>query len=488
MENFINSLSGLIWSPALIYLCLGTGVYFSLRTKFLQLRHIKAMVKYLFTGGDSSQGVSSFQAFAMSVAGRVGTGNIAGVATAIAMGGPGALFWMWAIAFLGAGSSFIECALGQVYKEEINGEYRGGPAYYIEKAMGQKWYAIIFAVATIIGLGFFAPGVQSNSIAAGINNAFGVSPAITGGLVVVLLALIVFGGTKRLGKTAEIVVPFMAIAYILVAAVVLVLNIGAVPQMFALIFKSAFGAQPAFAGILGLAVQWGVKRGIYSNEAGQGTGPQSAAAAEVSHPAIQGLVQAFAVYFDTLFVCTATGFMILLTNQYNVLNPAGGFIVSNIPDVAIGPGYTQAAVGTVMGSAGGAFVSIALFFFAFTTLMAYYYIAETNLTYLFKNSKNSKIMINVLRFGILASTFYGSVKTAEVAWALGDIAVGTMAWLNVIAIIILGNIGLKVLKDYEEQVKMGRDANTFTFDPKKLGIKNADLWYEINDRRAKRSK
>jgi len=488
MENFINSLSSLIWSPALIYLCLGTGIYFSLRTRFLQVRHIKSMVKYLFTGGDSSQGVSSFQAFAMSVAGRVGTGNIAGVATAIAMGGPGALFWMWSIAFLGAGSSFIECALGQVYKEEINGEYRGGPAYYIEKAMGKKWYAIIFAIATTIGLGLFAPGVQSNSIAAGIDNAFGVSPAITGGVVVVLLALIVFGGTKRLGKTAEIIVPFMAIAYILVAAVVLILNISAIPQMFGLIIKSAFGAQPAFAGILGLAVQWGVKRGIYSNEAGQGTGPQSAAAAEVSHPAIQGLVQAFAVYFDTLFVCTATGFMILLTNQYNVINPAGGFIVSNIPDVAIGPGYTQAAVGTVMGGAGGAFVSIALFFFAFTTLMAYYYIAETNLTYLFKNSKNSKLMINLLRFGILASTFYGSVKTAETAWALGDIAVGTMAWLNVIAIIILGNIGLKVLKDYEDQVKMGRNAETFTFDPKKLGIKNADLWYVINDRRAKRAK
>ncbi len=488
MENFINEVSSLIWSNALIYLCLGTGVYFSVRTRFLQIRHIKHMVKYLFSGGDSSQGVSSFQAFAMSVAGRVGTGNIAGVATAIAMGGPGALFWMWAIAFLGSGSSFIECALGQVYKEEIEGEYRGGPAYYIEKAMGKKWYAIIFAVATIIGLGLFAGGVQSNSIAAGINNAFGVAPAITGGVVVVLLALIVFGGTKRLGKTAEIVVPFMAMAYILVAVIVLVVNAAEIPRMFGLIMKSAFGAEQAFAGILGLAVQWGVKRGIYSNEAGQGTGPQSSAAAEVSHPAVQGLVQAFAVYFDTLFVCSATGFMILVTGQYNILNPAGGFIVSHIPTIEIGPGYTQAAVSTVMGNFGAAFVSVALFFFAFTTLMAYYYIAETNLTYLFRNSKNSKIMINLLRVGILASTYYGSIKTANVAWALGDIAVGSMAWLNIIAIIILGNIGIKVLKDYEDQLKMGRDMETFTFEPKKLGIKNADLWYTINERRAKRAK
>ena len=276
-----------------------------------------------------SEGVSSFQAFAMSVAGRVGTGNIAGVATAIAMGGPGAVFWMWAIAFLGAGSSFIECALGQVYKEEINGEYRGGPAYYIEKAMGKKWYAVLFATATVIGMGIFAPGVQSNSIAAGVTNAFGLSPIITGAITTVLLAFIVFGGTKNLGKVAEIVVPFMAIAYIIVALIVLAVNITAVPSMFALIIKSAFGADQAFGGIVGYAIQWGVKRGIYSNEAGQGTGPQSAAAAEVSHPAIQGLVQAFAVYFDTLFVCSATAFMILSTGKYNVVNPAGGFIVEN---------------------------------------------------------------------------------------------------------------------------------------------------------------
>ncbi|MGH4123969.1 MAG: alanine/glycine:cation symporter family protein [Clostridium sp.] len=488
MENLINALSSLIWSKALIYLCLGTGIYFSIRTRFLQVRHIKDMVRYLFGGGDSSEGVSSFQAFAMSVAGRVGTGNIAGVATAITMGGPGAIFWMWAIAFLGAGSSFIECALGQVYKEEINGEYRGGPAYYIEKAMGKKWYAVIFATATVIGLGLFGPGVQSNSIAAGVQNAFGISPYITGAITAVLLGFIVFGGTKKLGKVAEIVVPFMAIAYILVALIVLAINITTIPSMFALIIKSAFGANQAFGGIVGYAVLWGVKRGIYSNEAGQGTGPQSAAAAEVSHPAIQGLVQAFSVYFDTLFVCSATAFMILSTGKFNVVNPAGGFLVENVPGMAIGPASTQLAVGTVLGKFGAPFVSIALFFFAFTTLMAYYYIAETNLTYLTKDSKYSKVFTNLLRFGILATTFYGSIKTAEVAWALGDIAVGTMAWLNVIAILILGNIGLKVLKDYEDQKKMGRNAETFIFDPKKLGIKNADAWYVFNERRIKRTK
>ncbi|EJO5347245.1 alanine:cation symporter family protein [Clostridium botulinum] len=486
MGNLVNTLNNLIWSKALIYLCLGTGVYFSLRTRFLQVRLIKPMIKYLFGGTDSSEGVSSFQAFAMSVAGRVGTGNIAGVATAIAMGGPGAIFWMWAIAFLGAGSSFIECALGQVYKEEINGEYRGGPAYYIEKGMGQKWYAILFAIATAIGMGLFMPGVQSNSIAASVQNAFGVTPAITGAVIVLLLAMVIFGGTKRLGKVAEIVVPFMAGGYILVALIILAVNITKIPSMFVLIFKSAFGVEQAFAGILGYSILWGVKRGIYSNEAGQGTGPQASAAAEVTHPAVQGLVQAFAVYVDTLFVCSSTAFMILATGNYNVINPKGGFIVENLHGVTIGPAYTQFAVSSVFGKFGASFISIALFFFAFSTLLAFYYIAETNVTYLFKEGNNVKIVINILRIVLLASTYYGSVKTAELAWGLGDIGVGVMAWLNVIAILILGPIGLKVLKDYENQKKMGKNINTFVFEPKKLGIKNADDWYKFNKRKTKK--
>jgi AGCS family alanine or glycine:cation symporter len=420
----------------------------------------------------------------MSVAGRVGVGNIAGVATAIAMGGPGAIFWMWAIAFLGAGTSFVECALGQVYKEEVNGEYRGGPAYYIEKGLGMKWYAILFAVATVVAMGLLMPGVQSNNIAVGAKNAFGLNPAITGAFVVALLALIIFGGVKRIGKAAEIIVPFMAGGYIIVALIIMAFNITKIPYVFALIFKSAFGAEQAFSGIVGYAISWGVKRGIYSNEAGQGTGPQSAAAAEVSHPAIQGLVQAFAVYFDTLLVNSATAFMILFTGMYNTLNPKGGFIVENLPGVEYGPAFTQKAVETIFPSFGGPFVSIALFFFAFTTIMAYYYIAETNLTYLFKDSRSNKIVINVLRIAIIASTFFGSIKTAQFAWALGDIGVGLMAWLNIIAVLILGNIGIRVLKDYEEQKAMGKDMHTFVFEPKKLGIKNADQWYEFNARRA----
>ncbi len=482
MAQFVDMMNGLIWSKALIYLCLGAGIYFSVMTRFLQVRHLKDMVRYLFAGGSDESGVSSFQAFALSISGRVGTGNIAGVATAIAMGGPGALFWMWAIAFLGAGSSFVECTLGQIYKEKQDGEYRGGPAYYIDKGLGIKWYGVLFAIATVLGVGVFLPGVQSNSIGASVQNAFGIDPLYTGLALVALLAIIIFGGVKRIGRTAEIIVPFMAGGYILVALIIIILNIGELPRVIGLVFKSAFAAEPAFAGILGMAISWGVKRGIYSNEAGQGTGPQSAAAAEVTHPSVQGLVQAFAVYVDTLFVCSATGFMILITGMYDVYNPAGGFIVNNLKNIEVGPAYTQMAVESVFKGFGGAFVAIALFFFAFSTLMAYYYIAETNVAYLAKGG-NRKTLIMVLRVAILAATFYGAIKTAAIAWGLGDIGVGMMAWLNVIAILILQKPALVALKDYEEQRKQGKDADSFVFDPVKLGIKNADFWIEYNKKR-----
>lgn len=488
MESVINLLNGIIWSKALIYLCLGAGIYFSVRTRFLQIRHFKDMIKFLTSGGSSEQGVSSLQAFSISVAGRVGTGNIAGVATAIAMGGPGAVFWMMTIAFLGSGTSFIECALAQVYKEEIRGEYRGGPAYYIEKGMGNKLFASIFAVATLVGLGILMPGTQSNTIGAAINNSFGIAPGISVAVILVAVGAVIFGGTKRIGKVAEVVVPFMAMGYIIVALIVLVSNAAQIPSMLALIFKSAFGLEPIFGGILGLAVQWGVKRGVYSNEAGQGTGPQSAAAAEVSHPAVQGLVQAFAVYVDTLFICLATALMIMSTGMYNVYNPEGGFLVENLPGVDIGPGYAQAAASTVFGAYGSHFITIALFFFVFTTFLAYYYIAETNLEYLTRGKENDVFLKNGLRVVFLASSYYGALKTATIAWGLADIGVGIMAWMNIIAILIMGNIGLKVLKDYEDQKKMGRDQDSFIFEPDKLGIKNADLWNTINERRFKESK
>lgn len=465
MEQLIYSINDLIWSNALIILCLGAGIYFSVVTRFLQVRYFKEMIKLLFSGKSSAQGVSSFQAFALALSGRIGTGNIAGVATAIAMGGPGSLFWMWVIAFLGASSAYVEATLGQIFKEVKDGQYRGGPAYYIEKGLGIKWYAMIFALVTILSTSFFLPGVQSNSIALSVKNAFDFPVEYTGGIVCLFLGLIIFGGIKRIGKVAEIVIPFMAFGYIIITLIIIGLNFSEIPAVFSLIVKSAFNLESTYSGVFGMAIAWGIKRGIYSNEAGQGTAPHAAAAAEASHPAKQGLVQAFSVYIDTLFVCSATGFMILFTQKFNVVNPNGGFIVENLPGVSIGPEYTQFAISEYFPNFGPAFVAIALIFFSFTTIMAYYYIAETNLSYLQKDGKQ-KWPTYALRGLILAATYFGTVRTAELAWTLGDIGVGLMAWLNVIAILLLRKPALEALKDFKAQKDAGKDP-TYDFEAMK---------------------
>ncbi len=472
MNELVSTLNGLVWSPALIYLCLGVGLYFSLRGRFLQVRHFKEMIKLMLGGRSDEHGITSFQALTMTLAGRVGTGNIAGVATAITFGGPGAVFWMWMVAFLGASSAFVESTLGQVYKEELDGQYRGGPAFYIEKGLGIKWFAWVFAIVTIFATGLLLPGVQANSIASSVETAFGVAPTVTAALLAILIGLIIFGGVKRIAHFTQVVVPFMALGYILVALVVILLHIDQLPGVIALIFKSAFGLEAGFGAILGLAIQWGVKRGVYSNEAGQGTGPHASSAAAVSHPAKQGLVQGFSVYIDTLFVCSATAFMLLITGQYNVQAPDGSALYTGIAGVAAGPGYVQTAMENIMPGFGNAFVAIALFFFAFTTILAYYYIAETNIAYINRKAHRPWMTL-LLKFGIIAATVYGTVKTADLAWNLGDLGVGLMAWLNIIAIILMHKIAYTCLKDYEAQKKEGKDP---VFHPEKLGIKNADYW------------
>lgn len=377
MNELVGAINGVIWSPALIFLCLGVGLYFSLRSRFLQLRHIKHMITLMFQGRPTDAGVSSFQALTMTLAGRVGTGNIAGVATAITFGGPGALFWMWIVAFLGASSAFVESTLGQVYKEKINGEYRGGPAFYIEKGLGVKWYAWLFAIVTIFSCGLLLPGVQANSIGASLDIAFGLSPNVTAALLAVLLSFIIFGGVKRIASFSSMVVPFMALGYIIVACVIIAININQLPSVILLIWKSAFGLEAGFGAILGQAIMWGVKRGVYSNEAAQGTGPHASSAAAVSHPVKQGLVQAFSVYIDTLFVCSATGFMLLITGLYNVQGVDGAALYTGIAGVAAGPGYVQTAMESMMPGFGNYFVAIALFFFAFCSA-ANFFASESN--------------------------------------------------------------------------------------------------------------
>ncbi len=492
MEALFVWINSIIWSKALIVLCLGAGLWFSFRTRFMQVRGFVEMTRLTFSGQKSEAGVSSFQALALSMSGRIGIGNIAGVATAIAFGGPGAVFWMWVMGFLGASTSYVECTLAQIYKDkDSEGRYRGGPAYYIEKGLGLKWYAWAFALATIVATGFLMPGVQANAIAdSAMNfcNGTSVCPSLDGqwlgmeaafafklaiGIAVgALLAVIIFGGVKRIAAIAEVVVPFMAIAYILMAVVVMALNADYLPTMFKLIFDSAFGLHAGFGAMLGLAIEWGVKRGIYANEAGQGTGPHAAAAAEVSHPAKQGYVQAWAIYFDTMLVCTATAFLVLSTGMYNVSLPDGTLLHHALPGVAAGSGFAQAGIESVLPGWGAGFVALALFFFAFTTIMAYYYMAETNLTYL-NRDRVRPMATMALRLGLVAMTIFGTVRTAEMAWTLGDIGVGLMAWLNIVAILLLQKPAMLALRDYERQKKLGLDP---VFDPDALGIRNADFW------------
>ena len=495
-ENLVNAINNVVWGswglsvfPVLVILCLLAGLFYTILTRVVQVRMFSEMVRLLKSNKSSEQGISSFQALSVSLSGRVGTGNIAGVATAIGIGGPGAIFWMWLVAILGAATAYIEATLAQIYKETDSetGEYRGGPAFYIERAMGQKWYAWIFAIATIIACGVLLPTVQSNAIGGAIVQTLGQGSEITtsmgvfsstkiivGLVIIILLGFIIFGGVKRIAGFAQVVVPFMALAYILTALIIIALNINQLPGIIAMIFSDAFSPMAG----LGAAIGIGVKRGVYSNEAGQGTAPHAAAAAEVQHPAQQGLVQSFSIYIDTLFVCSATAFMILITGMYNVENPAGGFLIQNIAaDISHnGPAFTQMAIESVMPSVGNPFIAISLFFFSFTTLLAYYYIAESNVAYIRRSVKLPAAMF-LLKLVLIVTVFFGAIIEAKIVWALGDIGLGIMAWVNIIGILIIYFMAapaMKALKDYEAQKAAG--VEKYTFEPKKLGIKNAHFW------------
>ena len=474
METLVSWLNGYIWSPVLVFIFLGIGLVYSIATRFLQLRYVKEMAVLVFDSKSSSSGISSFQALALSLGSRVGVGTIAGVATAIAYGGPGAVFWMWVTSFLGASTSFVETTLAQVYKSKQDGEFRGGPPYYIEKGLGIKWFAVLFAIVTMIVSAVLLPGVQVNAVSAAMDNAFGVEPVVTGFIFVVALGLVIFGGIKRIATASEFLVPIKTIAYLVVCFIVLLANINELPSVIALIFKSAFGMDATFGGIIGSAIVWGVKRGVYANAAGVGSETFGPASAEVSHPAKQGLVQAFSVYIDTLILCSATAFMILVTGMYNVGSEGKSLIVNNIGNIEPGAINAQQAVESVLPGFGSPFIAISLTLFAFTTLLSYYYTAETNLAFLNRNRKVKMVWPSyILRIGMVIAVFYSSVKTSALAWALGDTGLGSMAWLNVIALLLLTKPALKILKDYENQKREGKDP---VFDPVKIGFKNADYW------------
>ena len=375
ISTVVNFLNNIFWSYLLIILLIGAGVYFTLKNKFVQFRMMKEMVVLLKEGtGEAKHGISSFQAFCISTASRVGTGNLAGVALAVAAGGPGAVFWMWLIALLGSASAFVESTIAQVYKEKNGTTFKGGPAYYIEKALHCKWLGLVFAVLISITYGLVFNSVQANTISFAFENAFGIGRTSVAIALFVLTGLVIFGGIHRIASISEKIVPFMAVIYVLIVLGVLAININKLPGIIVLIVKSAFGPEQFMGGALGAAVMQGIKRGLFSNEAGMGSAPNAAATAHVTHPVKQGLVQTLAVFTDTLIVCSATAFLILVSGTYQTSS-------------ADGIALTQEALTSQIGSFGGPFVAICIFLFAFSSLVGNYYYGEANIQFMCPENK-----------------------------------------------------------------------------------------------------
>nr|WP_307775086.1 alanine/glycine:cation symporter family protein [uncultured Cetobacterium sp.] len=441
-ETVVNTANHYLWTYILITMLLGLGVYFTIKNDFVQFKYFKEMFKTLIDKGNNNKNaVSPFQAFCISAASRVGTGSLAGVAIAISLGGPGSLFWMWVITLIGASSSFVESTLAQVYKTHDKGGYRGGPAYYMEKALGQRKMGLIFSILIIVSFGFIFNAVQANTIAYSFAHSFadmGIGRTHVGIGLTLFTTIIIFGGVQRVAKVSEVIVPVMGVAYILVAFFVIIKNFALLPDMFKLIFEGAFGIREFTAGGIGAVVMQGIKRGLFSNEAGMGSAPNAAAAASTSHPVKQGFIQTLGVYTTTLLICSATGFIIILSNAYTI-EGLGGIEL------------TQEALRTQVGGWGPHFITLCILLFAYSSIIGNYYYGETNIDFM---SKNKGAMFGY-RLVVLVMVMFGSVADAQIVWNLADLFMGTMAVINLIAIFRLSPIVVACLKDYTRQKNQG---------------------------------
>ena len=471
-----GEIDGFMYTYILLALLVATGIWYTIRTKAVQIRYIKDMFTQLtekkHVGGKHS--ISSFQALMVSTASRVGTGNIAGVATAIATGGPGAVFWMWLMAIVGAASAFVESTLAQIFKVRgEDGEFRGGPAYYIEQGLGKRWLGVVFAVLLILCFAFGFNGLQAFNACSSLeyyipDYATNGVAAAAGLALVVLTAGVIFGGSKRISVITSIIVPVMAIAYIAIALWTTISNITWLPAVFGLMFESAFDFQSIFGGFAGSVVMLGIKRGLYSNEAGMGSAPNAAATASVSHPVKQGLVQSLSVYIDTLLICTCSAMMVLV---FYVQDPSAAAGLNGMPLV-------QMAVNNAVGPIGIHFITFAIFMFAYSSLIGNYFYAESNFRFIKNDSKTALV---IFRLACLAVIFYGAVNSFDLAWNLADIFMGLMAIMNLIAILLLGKWALAALKDYSEQRADGKDP-VFLADSIP-GLPKTECWHleEVKD-------
>ncbi|QGQ19898.1 amino acid carrier protein [Cellulomonas sp. JZ18] len=451
MQAVIDWLTDALYSYWLVYLLVGVGLWFTVRTGFVQVRLFPAMLRQVLSSrSDAQGGISSFQAFAVGLASRVGTGNIAGVAVALTLGGPGAIFWMWVVALVGMATAFVEATLAQVFKVRADdGSYRGGPAYYIERGLGSRRWGVVFALLLVFTFGFAFNMVQANTIAVTFEASHGVPVAWTAVVLVVLAAPVLFGGVRRVARVAEVALPLMAGAYLLLALVVVLLNLGAVPDAFGQILRGAFGLDSALAGTAGgilAAVLNGTKRGLFSNEAGMGSAPNAAATATVSHPAKQGLIQSLGVFVDTILVCSATALLVLLAGpEVYVPGATGG---------AEGAALTSAAVAHELGGWTTWLMSVVVFTFAFSSVLGNYSYAEVNLTFLGIRGR----ALTALRTLVLAAVGLGSLLALTTVWSLADIAMALMATVNLVAILLLSRWALGTLADYRAARAAGADA------------------------------
>jgi len=441
--DFLNSINDILWSYIMVALLLGCALWFTLRSRFVQFRMIPEMFRLLLepspvekTG--RKKHISSFQAFTISMASRVGIGNLAGVATAITIGGPGAVFWMWTIALLGSATAFVESTLAQIYKVRGKDSFIGGPAFYMTKGLGKRWMAVLFSILIIFAFGLVNNGMQSNTLCEAMNVAFGWDRKMVGIVIAALAAIIIFGGVHRIAGVSNAIVPTMAVGYLLLAIVVMAMNITSLPAMFRLIFENAFGLGQAVGGGAGAAMMMGIKRGLFSNEAGEGSTPNAAATAHVTHPVKQGLIQALGVFTDTIVVCSCTAFIILLSGNYTG-EEMGGIQI------------TQDALTSQIGPSGRYFIALAVFFFAFSTILGNYYYGEANIRYLTRNP----IVLFLFRIAVAGMILFGATATLELVWGLVDIAMALMTICNLAALTGLWKCAMKLLEDYRRKKKAG---------------------------------
>lgn len=464
-NTILTKINDFMYTYPLLFLLIGTDLYFTFRTRFVQLRLFKESLRVIGEKADAKKGqkqVSSFQALMISTASRVGTGNIAGIATAIATGGAGAVFWMWIMAIIGGASAFIESTLAQVYKIKDGTDFRGGPSYYMERALGKRWMGILFSILLIICFAYGFNGLQAFNISSAFeyyipNYNDSIFPALIGFILAAATAFVIFGGVHRIGFITSVIVPIMALGYLLLGFITILMHLSDLPHVFSVIFQSAFDLQAIFGGFAGSAVVIGIKRGLFSNEAGMGSAPNASASASVSHPAKQGLAQVLSVFIDTLLICSATAMMLLLSG------------VEGIPQVFDGIPYVQKAISTNVGNWGIHFITFSIIAFAFSSLVGNYYYAESNILFI----KNSPKLLFGFRCTCLLAILFGAQANFSVIWNIADITMGCMATVNIISILLLGDIAIKVLKDYERQQKEGKDP---VFHAKELHIEHAECW------------